>query len=147
MCLNMLEGERESPIHRLQHSTCASVYQSVFSKSLVVYRKQKKSIEKLCFCVYEIKQLICWLIIFVNGQIFKNIACILQAMSFLPVSSSVYPSCTKTVTIHLNEHNIKLKQGHEVLVNGQEVSKLPITAAGAYIHSVSSIFLRGKLTL
>jgi len=68
-------------------------------------------------------------------------------MSFLPVSSSVYPSCTKTVTIHLNEHNIKLKQGHEVLVNGQEVAKLPITAAGAYIHSVSSIFLRGKLTL
>ena len=68
-------------------------------------------------------------------------------MSFFPVSSSVYPSCTKTVTIHLNEHNIKLKQGQELLVNGQEVSKLPITAAGAYIHSVSSIFLRGKLTL
>jgi hypothetical protein len=68
-------------------------------------------------------------------------------MSFLPVSGSVYPSCTKTITVHLNEHNIKLKQGHEVLVNGQEVSKLPITAAGAYIRSVSSIFLRGKLTL
>lgn len=68
-------------------------------------------------------------------------------MGFLPVRSSEYPSCTKTVTIHLNEHNIKLKQGREVLVNGKEVSKLPITAAGAYIHSVSSIFLRGKLTL
>jgi hypothetical protein len=69
-------------------------------------------------------------------------------MSFFPVSSSAYPSCTKTVTIHLlNEHNIKLKQGHEVLVNGQEVSKLPITAAGAFIHSISSIFLRGKFTL
>jgi hypothetical protein len=78
----------------------------------------------------------------------ENVACagaISEAMSFLPVSSSVYPSCTKTVTIHLNEHNIKLKQGHEVLVNGQEVAKLPITAAGAYIHSVSSIFLRVDL--
>lgn len=59
MCLNMLEGERESHIHRLQHSTCASVYQSMFSRSLGVYRKQKKSIENLRICVYEIKQLIC----------------------------------------------------------------------------------------
>jgi hypothetical protein len=68
-------------------------------------------------------------------------------MSFLPVSSSEYPSCTKTVTVHLGEHNIKLKQGREVLVDGQEVSKLPFTAAGAYIHVVSSIFLVGKFTL
>lgn len=65
-------------------------------------------------------------------------------MNFLPVSSSEYPSCTKTVTIHLDEHSIKLKQGREVLVDGQEVSKLPFTAAGAYIHVVSSIFLIGK---
>jgi hypothetical protein len=68
-------------------------------------------------------------------------------MSFLPASSSEYPSCTKTVTIHLNGHNIKLKQGREVLVDGQEVSKLPFTAAGAYIHIVSSIFLMGKFML
>jgi hypothetical protein len=68
-------------------------------------------------------------------------------MNFFPVSSSEYPSCTKTVTINLNEHSIKLKRGHEVLVDGQEVSKLPFTAAGAYIRSVSSIFLTGKQTL
>ncbi|KDR23192.1 Hemocytin, partial [Zootermopsis nevadensis] len=74
----------------------------------------------------------------------ENVACagaISEAMNFLPVSSSEYPSCTKTVTIHLDEHSIKLKQGREVLVDGQEVSKLPFTAAGAYIHVVSSIFL------
>jgi hypothetical protein len=68
-------------------------------------------------------------------------------MNFLPVSSSEFPSCTKTVTIRLNEHNIKLKQGREVLVDGQEVSKLPFTAAGAYIRVVSSIFLMGEFIL
>jgi hypothetical protein len=68
-------------------------------------------------------------------------------MNFLPVSTSEYPSCTKTITIHLGEHNIKLKQGREVLVDGQEVLKFPFTAAGAYIHIVSSIFLVGKFTL
>ncbi|PNF36643.1 hypothetical protein B7P43_G19101, partial [Cryptotermes secundus] len=74
----------------------------------------------------------------------ENVACagaISEAMSFLPSRSSEYPSCTKTVTINLNGHNIKLKQGREVLVDGQEMSKLPFTAAGAYVHVVSSIFL------
>lgn len=70
-----------------------------------------------------------------------------QAMNFAPQKSSEYPSCTKTVTIRMNGHTIKLKQGREVLVDEQEVSQLPFTAAGAYIHIVSSIFLMGKVHL
>ncbi|XP_069683352.1 hemocytin isoform X2 [Periplaneta americana] len=74
----------------------------------------------------------------------ENVACagaISEAMNFAPQKSSEYPSCTKTVTIRMNGHTIKLKQGREVLVDEQDVSQLPFTAAGAYIHIVSSIFL------
>ncbi|KAJ9596531.1 hypothetical protein L9F63_012430, partial [Diploptera punctata] len=78
----------------------------------------------------------------------ENVACagaISEAMNFPAQSSSEFPSCTKAITIRLGEHIIRLKQGREVLVNGQEVSKLPFTAAGAYIHPISSIFLMVEL--
>jgi von Willebrand factor type D domain. len=70
--------------------------------------------------------------------------CVFQAMNFPTQSTADFPSCTKAITIRLGDHTIKLKQAREVIVNEQEVTKLPFTAAGAYIHTISSIFLMGK---
>lgn len=61
-----------------------------------------------------------------------------------PVSvSSGLPSCTKTVIIKMAGQTIKLKQNHELVVNGQDVLKLPYNAGGITIRTVSSIFLQG----
>lgn len=54
------------------------------------------------------------------------------------------PSCTKTAILRLGENIIKLKQGHEVTVNGEDV-KLPITVKGTYISQASSIFILGEI--
>lgn len=61
-----------------------------------------------------------------------------------PISvSSGLPSCTKTVTIKVSGQTIKLKQNHELVINGQDVTKLPYNSAGIGIRIVSSIFLQG----
>lgn len=64
----------------------------------------------------------------------------------LPISvTSGLPSCTKTVTIKMAAQTIKLKQNHELVVNGQDITKLPHNAAGIKIRLVSSIFLQVEL--
>lgn len=64
----------------------------------------------------------------------------------LPISiSSGLPSCTKTVTIKMSGQIIKLKQNHELVVNGQDITKLPHNVVGIKIRIVSSIFLQGIL--
>lgn len=61
-----------------------------------------------------------------------------------PISvSSGLPSCTKTVTIKINGQIIKLKQNNELVVNGQDVTKLPYNVGGVKVRAVSSIFLQG----
>lgn len=65
-------------------------------------------------------------------------------MNFPASVSTGLPSCTKTVTIKINGQNIKLKQNHDVVVNGQDVSKLPFSIGGIDIRSISSIFLLGN---
>lgn len=70
-----------------------------------------------------------------------------QAMN-IPSSLSVgLPSCTKTVTIRMNGQVIQLKQNHGVIVNNQEITKVPYSIHGIKIKSVSSIFLLGKSSI
>ncbi|KAJ8974052.1 hypothetical protein NQ317_002298, partial [Molorchus minor] len=74
----------------------------------------------------------------------ENVACagsISQAMNFPSSLSSGLPSCTKTVTIKINGQTVKLKQNQDVVVNGQDVTKIPYSIAGIKIKSVSSLFL------
>ncbi|XP_050302983.1 hemocytin [Anthonomus grandis grandis] len=75
----------------------------------------------------------------------ENVACagsISQAMNFPASVSSGLPSCTKTVTLRYNGQVIKLKQNHDVVVNGLDVNKIPYNVSGVYIRAVSSIFLQ-----
>ncbi|KAF7263559.1 hypothetical protein GWI33_001874, partial [Rhynchophorus ferrugineus] len=55
------------------------------------------------------------------------------------------PSCTKTVTIRINGQEIKLKQNHDLVVNGKDITKIPYNVAGVDIRAVSSIFLQVEL--
>ncbi|CAG9836626.1 unnamed protein product [Diabrotica balteata] len=68
-----------------------------------------------------------------------------QAMNFPLSILSGMPSCTKTVTIRVNDQIIKLKQNHELVVNGQDIIQVPFTIAGIRIKKVSSIFLQTTL--
>lgn len=64
----------------------------------------------------------------------------------LPSSiSSGLPSCTKTVTIRMNGQVIQLKQNHDVVVNGKDITKIPFNVGNIKIRSVSSIFLQSKI--
>lgn len=63
----------------------------------------------------------------------------------LPTSiASGLPSCTKTVTIKINGQVVQLKQNHDLVVNGQDVTKMPYSIGGIKIRSVSSIFSLSK---
>lgn len=63
-----------------------------------------------------------------------------------PISvSSGLPSCTKAVTIKMSGQTIKLKQNHDVVVNGQDITKIPYVISGISVRAVSSIFLQGLL--
>lgn len=76
----------------------------------------------------------------------ENVACsgaISQAMN-LPISvSSGLPSCTKAVTVRIFGQVIKLKQNHDIVVNGRDITKVPYQIGNVTIRSVSSIFLQG----
>lgn len=74
----------------------------------------------------------------------ENVACpgaISEGMGFSTSNDPNGPSCTKTVTIRLNDMSIKLKQNRQILINGEEVNKLPLLAGDAKIRITSSIFL------
>ncbi|KAG5886861.1 hypothetical protein JTB14_017666 [Gonioctena quinquepunctata] len=68
-----------------------------------------------------------------------------QAMNFPSSISSGLPSCTKTVTVKMDGHIIKMKQNHDLVVNGQDIPKVPYNVGGIKIRSVSSIFLQAQL--
>ncbi|CAH1404838.1 unnamed protein product [Nezara viridula] len=78
----------------------------------------------------------------------ENVPCdgaISEDLGFLPyTASSGMPSCTKSVLLRLGDNVIKMKQGREVTVNGEDV-KLPITVNGTYISQASSIFILADL--
>lgn len=61
-----------------------------------------------------------------------------------PVSVlSGLPSCTKAVIVKTDKQTIKLKQNHELVINGEEITKIPYHIAGITVRSASSIFLIG----
>lgn len=66
-------------------------------------------------------------------------------MNFPASISSGLPSCTKTVTIRYGGHVIKLKQNHDVVINGQDITKIPYKIGNIKIRSTSSIFLLVEL--
>lgn len=61
------------------------------------------------------------------------------------LSTSELPSCTKTVTIRIDKNAIKLKQNHQVVIDGEDVTKFPISIKGAKIQIASSIFMIVRL--
>lgn len=65
-------------------------------------------------------------------------------MNLSPQTSSGKPSCTKAVTLKYGGANIHLKQGGFILVNGKEVSKLPVNVGEILIRAASSLFIIGK---
>jgi von Willebrand factor len=84
----------------------------------------------------------------------ENVACsgaISENMNFLPSVTTELPSCTKSLTIRFNDNGgqqrvIKLKQGGFVLLDGFEVSKLPmeLSSGAVIIRQASSSFVIGK---
>lgn len=66
-------------------------------------------------------------------------------MNFPEVSRSSFPSCTKSVTIRVDGLIIKLKQDREVVLNGEEVDRLPLWIDGVHIRHASSVFVSGKV--
>ena len=57
--------------------------------------------------------------------------------------SAAVPSCTKSVTLRVDDDVIQLKQDRVVAVNGGDVTELPVWIDGVYIRHVSSVFLAG----
>ncbi|XP_015177061.1 PREDICTED: hemocytin [Polistes dominula] len=71
----------------------------------------------------------------------KNVACsgaISESLGFTPSDT---PSCTKTVTIRTEKTTIQLKQDKQLVINGEDISKLPLSVNGIKIQAASSIFL------
>lgn len=65
-------------------------------------------------------------------------------MGYSPAMMSVTPSCTKAVTVRLGEEKVlRLKQGKEITVNGEDIDKLPLSLGDAYIRAASSVFIQG----
>ncbi|KAL1513261.1 hypothetical protein ABEB36_002690 [Hypothenemus hampei] len=68
-----------------------------------------------------------------------------ESMNLPRSISSGLPSCTKTITIRMNGQVVKLKQGLDLVVNGQDIIKVPYNISGIVIRAVSSIFLLVEL--
>lgn len=71
----------------------------------------------------------------------ENIPCsgaISESMGFASADS---PSCIKTITIIFKNTSIKLKQNHQITINGNEITKFPMLFDGVRIRIASSIFM------
>ncbi|XP_057325268.1 hemocytin-like isoform X2 [Microplitis mediator] len=73
----------------------------------------------------------------------QNVQCSGAITESVGFSNSAYgtPSCTKSVTIRIGTIVIKLKQNLQVLINGEDITTLPIQAAGAKIRFASNLFV------
>lgn len=65
-------------------------------------------------------------------------------MNLAPYKGEGKPSCTKAVSIVYKGANIHMKQGGFILVNGKEVSSLPVNVGDIRIRAASSLFVIGK---
>ncbi|XP_043682227.1 hemocytin isoform X2 [Vespula pensylvanica] len=71
----------------------------------------------------------------------ENVPCSGAISEYLGFSTSDTPSCTKTVTIKTEQAIVKLKQNRQIVINGEDVNKLPLLVNGIKIQAASSIFL------
>ncbi|XP_026747695.1 hemocytin-like [Trichoplusia ni] len=74
----------------------------------------------------------------------ENVACsgaITEAMDLSPYKGAGKPSCTKAVTLYYAGANVHMKQGGFILVNGKEVSALPVLVGDVRIRAASSMFV------
>ncbi|XP_013180497.1 PREDICTED: hemocytin isoform X2 [Papilio xuthus] len=80
----------------------------------------------------------------------ENVACsgsITEAMNLAPYKGEGKPSCTKAVNIVYKGANIHMKQGGFILVNGKEVSALPVNVGDIRIRAASSLFVIVQLPI
>ncbi|CAK1581500.1 unnamed protein product [Parnassius mnemosyne] len=80
----------------------------------------------------------------------ENVACsgaITEAMNLAPYKGEGKPSCTKAVNVIFNGANIHMKQGGFILVNGKEVSSLPVNVGDIRIRAASSLFIIVQLPI
>ena len=55
-------------------------------------------------------------------------------------------SCTKSITIHINGHQIKMDHNHQLFVDGEEITSTPYENNGIKIYMVSSLFMKAELS-
>ncbi|KAL0894249.1 hypothetical protein ABMA27_014259 [Loxostege sticticalis] len=80
----------------------------------------------------------------------ENVACagsISEEMNLTPFKGEGKPSCTKAVNLKYDGAQIHLKQGGLILVNGKEVSALPVNVGKIRIRAASSLFVIVQLPL
>nr|XP_053625822.1 hemocytin isoform X2 [Plodia interpunctella] len=80
----------------------------------------------------------------------ENVACsgaITEALNLAPYKGEGKPSCTKAVSISFDGVDIHLKQGGFILVNGKEVTSLPVTVGKVRIRAASSLFVIVQLPI
>ncbi|XP_043259225.1 hemocytin isoform X1 [Colletes gigas] len=71
----------------------------------------------------------------------ENVPCsgaISENMGLVPADA---PSCTKTITINYKGTSVKLKQNHQVLIDGNDLTMFPSLVNDIRIRIASSIFL------
>ncbi|XP_059485087.1 hemocytin isoform X2 [Neocloeon triangulifer] len=71
----------------------------------------------------------------------ENIQCSGSISEALGLEVSGSPSCTKTITIRANGSVIHLKRNRDMIVNGKEISGLPIRVGEIMIQRASSLFI------
>lgn len=54
------------------------------------------------------------------------------------------PSCTKSSTVRYGAVTVQLKQAGLIVVNGKEVTSLPVTIGDVLVRAASSLFVIGE---
>lgn len=68
-------------------------------------------------------------------------------MNLNPYKGEGKPSCTKAISLNYDGASIHMKQGGFILVNGKEVSSLPVMVGDVRIRAASSLFVIGKFNI
>ncbi|XP_071503197.1 mucin-5B-like [Diadema antillarum] len=61
-------------------------------------------------------------------------------------------SCVKAVTLQYESNSVRLRRGHQVIINGQEATEFPVTAGGIYVnqpteHQTAAVLANGLTIL
>ena len=55
-------------------------------------------------------------------------------------------SCTKSITVNIGAHQIKMDHNHQLFVDGTEITALPYNSDFIKIFMVSSLFMKAELS-